>query len=89
MKWTPAGVAYAREYTAESIINRSCRGRQCAESGYTSQDWWREVQTAQRLEWLYGTERAAAIMSGEDPETQADLAAWGGRVPNTALPSAA
>ena len=29
-----------------------------------------------RLVWLYGEERAAAIMLYRDPEANADLAAW-------------
>jgi hypothetical protein len=50
---------------------------------------WIVIQTAQRLAWMYGDERAAAILNGEDPETQADLAAWGGRSANNRLPCAA
>lgn len=32
--------------------------------------------TRQRLEWLHGPEKAAAIMSGTDAKARADLAAW-------------
>lgn len=35
-----------------------------------------EAHTFTRLEWLYGTERARAIMAGRDPATLADLEAW-------------
>lgn len=36
---------------------------------------WRRVAD-QRLEWLYGFERAWAIRSGRDPATNADIATW-------------
>lgn len=36
---------------------------------------WAEF-TFRRQCWLYGPERAAAIMVGEDPATEADIAAW-------------
>lgn len=32
--------------------------------------------TELRLAWLYGAERAARIIEGRDPKTEADLAAW-------------
>jgi hypothetical protein len=37
-----------------------------------------EEHTERRLAWVYGPERAAAIMEGHDPTTNADLAAWNG-----------
>lgn len=35
-----------------------------------------EMATIARLTWRYGTERTTEIISGRDPETNADLAAW-------------
>lgn len=35
-----------------------------------------EDQTAARLSWRYGPQRAAEILAGNDPEANADLAAW-------------
>ncbi len=32
--------------------------------------------TFNRLEWLYGAQRARAITSGRDPATNTDLAKW-------------
>lgn len=36
---------------------------------------WQQF-TERRLLWLYGPERAQAIISGQDHATQADLASW-------------
>lgn len=36
---------------------------------------WVEFTRA-RLAWLYGEARAGAIIAGEDPATNADLASW-------------
>lgn len=36
---------------------------------------WTE-HTARNLAWRYGAKRARAIQRGNDPVTQADLAAW-------------
>jgi hypothetical protein len=33
-------------------------------------------ETEVRLGWCHGPERAAAIIEGRDPATEADLAAW-------------
>jgi hypothetical protein len=82
--WSPGFVAFLREVTAESVINRDA-----GNGPASTHDEWRLVQTAQRLSWLYGDERAAAILNGEDPETQADLAAWSGRSAKNRLPCAA
>ena len=38
-------------------------------------DTWR-TDTERRLVWQYGPERAAAIIDGTDPATEADIAAW-------------
>jgi hypothetical protein len=35
-----------------------------------------EGMTKDRLLWAYGSERTAAIVAGEDPATNADIAAW-------------
>lgn len=35
-----------------------------------------DVETAERLTWAHGAERARQIIAGHDPATQADLAAW-------------
>ncbi len=37
-------------------------------------DW--RLFTLERLRWQYGVDRAARIVTGNDPATQADLAAW-------------
>lgn len=37
---------------------------------------WHEADTSARLRWQYGDARAAQIMAGDDPNTQADIAAW-------------
>lgn len=45
-----------------------------------SYDW--DARTYRSLAWQYGTYRASVIRAGQDPATQADLAAWrnlGGR----------
>jgi hypothetical protein len=39
-----------------------------------SADW--QSYTHIRLAWAHGPERAAAIIEGRDPQTEADLAAW-------------
>ena len=48
------------------------------EDGVYTQDvthsW--DAFTARRLIWHYGPERAAAITTGQDPATEADVAAW-------------
>lgn len=36
---------------------------------------WPE-HTARNLAWSYGEERAARIIAGQDPKTQADIARW-------------
>lgn len=35
-----------------------------------------KLLTYDRLEWLYGHERASRIIEGRDPKTQMDLTAW-------------
>lgn len=35
-----------------------------------------ELKTWERLNWLYGEDRADRISVGQDPKTQADLARW-------------
>lgn len=46
-----------------------CRGRY--DPGFS----WEE-HTERRLAWLYGAQRAEAMMAGRDAATNADLAAW-------------
>lgn len=36
---------------------------------------WRDI-TWTRLEWTHGADRAALIVIGKDPPTQADIARW-------------
>lgn len=36
----------------------------------------RHDQTAERLRWAHGEERAAQILAGRDPATQTDITAW-------------
>ena len=38
---------------------------------------WR-AYTLDRIEWLYGPERAVEVMAGTDRRTNADLDAWNG-----------
>lgn len=43
-------------------------------TGLIEHSW--QAYTLDRIEWLYGPERAAAVMAGADRATNADLDAW-------------
>lgn len=51
-------------------------GREAASKAFRTTAGRYDPETVDRLSWAHGAHRAAQIVAGNDPKTQADLAAW-------------